>query len=96
MGNLVLVCEQRGCELGDLPLSVYREASELFEPDILRTVDLDAVVDARSSEGGTAPPALTAQFKLVRTSFATDEATLASIPVQLAIGRQYETFQSES
>ena len=96
VGNLVLVCEQRGCELGDLPLSVYREASELFEPDILRTVDLDAVVNARSSEGGTAPAALAAQFKLVRTSFATDEATLAGIPVQLAIGRQYETFQSES
>jgi argininosuccinate lyase len=54
VGRLVRECEDRGCELSDLPLAVYRAASPLFEPDILG-LDVDAALAARNVPGGTAP-----------------------------------------
>src|SRR6185312_15183328 len=49
VGSLV-----RGCELNELPLSVYTAASPLFEPDILN-LDVDSALAARDIPGGTAP-----------------------------------------
>ncbi len=54
VGQLVRECEARGCELNQLPLAVYRAASDLFEPDIL-SLDVDAALAARDLPGGTAP-----------------------------------------
>ncbi len=54
VGRLVRECEERGCELGGLPIAVYRGASPLFEPDILG-LDVDAALAARNVPGGTAP-----------------------------------------
>ncbi len=54
VGELVRECEQRECELNQLPLDVYRAASPLFEPDILH-LDVEAALAARDIPGGTAP-----------------------------------------
>jgi len=54
VGSLVRACEERGCELNQLPLSVYTAASPLFEPDILN-LDVDSALAARDIPGGTAP-----------------------------------------
>ncbi len=54
VGGLVRECEQRGCELNELPLEVYKSASSLFEADIL-SLDVEAALAARDIGGGTAP-----------------------------------------
>ncbi|MEX0781843.1 MAG: argininosuccinate lyase [Dehalococcoidia bacterium] len=54
VGGLVRECEQRRCELNQLPLDVYNAASPLFEADIL-ALDVDAALAARDIPGGTAP-----------------------------------------
>ncbi|MCC7366751.1 MAG: argininosuccinate lyase [Dehalococcoidia bacterium] len=54
VGRLVRECEERGCELNELPFAVYREASELFGEDIL-ALDVDSALAARDVPGGTAP-----------------------------------------
>jgi argininosuccinate lyase len=53
-GGLVRECEQRRCELSELPMDVYKHASELFEPDILE-LNVDSALAARDIPGGTAP-----------------------------------------
>jgi argininosuccinate lyase len=54
VGALVRECEQRGCDLHELPFEVYREASPLFEPDVLE-ITVDSALAARDVVGGTAP-----------------------------------------
>lgn len=54
VGHLVQECEQRHCELNQLPFEMYQAASALFEPDIL-ALDVDAALAARDVPGGTAP-----------------------------------------
>ena len=87
VGHLVLVCEKRGCQLDDLPLEVFQEASELFEADIVRELDIDAIVAARTSEGGTAPAAVAVQLKVVRGALTADEAVLEGLAPVVPMGR---------
>lgn len=54
VGGLVRACEELGCELNELPFETYREASVLFERDILE-LDVDSALAARDIPGGTAP-----------------------------------------
>lgn len=54
VGHLVQECEQRRCELNQLPFEVYEAASTLFEHDIL-ALDVDSALAARDVPGGTAP-----------------------------------------
>jgi argininosuccinate lyase len=54
VGGLVRACEELGCELNELPFETYREASALFERDILE-LDVDSALAARDIPGGTAP-----------------------------------------
>ncbi|GAB4335475.1 MAG: argininosuccinate lyase [Dehalococcoidia bacterium] len=54
VGSLVRECERRGCELNALPLEVYRDASELFEADVL-DITVDSALASRDIPGGTAP-----------------------------------------
>ncbi|NPD30808.1 argininosuccinate lyase [Eggerthellaceae bacterium zg-1084] len=77
VGHLVLLCEQRGCDLADLSLADFQAESPLFEDDIVRELDLQAIVAARTSEGGTAPGAVAAQMVLVEQHLSSDEAFLA-------------------
>ena len=86
VGRLVLVCEERGCRLDDLPLSVFQEASALFGPDIVSALDIDAIVAARTTMGGTAPSAVEEQLRLVRTSLVADEAHVEGMPPVVPMG----------
>lgn len=86
VGRLVLVCEERGCRLDDLPLAVFQEASPLFGPDIVSSLDIDAIVGARSTMGGTSPSAVREQMRLVRATLVADEAHLEGISSLVPMG----------
>ncbi len=64
VGALVLLCEQRGCDLEDLSLDDYKEACDLFDADIVDYLNPEALVKARKSFGGTAPDAVSEQLNL--------------------------------
>ncbi|GGJ72630.1 argininosuccinate lyase [Anoxybacillus voinovskiensis] len=53
VGKLVLTCIEKGIFLADLPLSEYKEASNLFEEDIYEALDPYTAVNRRNSAGGT-------------------------------------------
>ena len=73
VGRLVLECEKRGCELDGLSLSDFQAQSDLFEEDIVAMLDLDAIVDARLTYGGTGRAAVKAQFEEARQRLKADE-----------------------
>lgn len=79
VGRLVLLCEQRGCDLADLALEDFRAESELFEADIVASLDLDAIVAARTTEGATAGSAVAEQLRQAKAALGGDEATLGSL-----------------
>ena len=86
VGRLVLECDKRGCQLGDLPLSTLRDASDLFDEDIAGALDIDAIVAARTTEGGTAPEAVEAQMEQAFTALADDEAAVAGLSPVVSMG----------
>ncbi len=65
VGKLVVACEERGCDLGGLPLELYRAASALFEADV-REISVDSSLTARDLTGGTAPKRVRAAAKELR------------------------------
>ena len=65
-GRLVLYAEKHGCKLGEIPLSVYREYSDVFENDVLDAVKIENVVAGRSCIGGPAPVAVKAELDEIR------------------------------
>ena len=65
-GQLVARCIADGLVLETLPLSVYREYSELFDETVFEAIDLDACVERRISEGGTSVPSVEAQITYVK------------------------------
>ncbi len=62
VGHLVLECEKRGCGLEDLTLAELREASELFQEDVVGTLDPAGIARARTTYGGTGNEAVRAQL----------------------------------
>ena len=62
VGHLVLLCDQRGCDLEDLTLDDFKAESDLFESDIVECLNLPAIVAARTTFGGTAPDAVRVQL----------------------------------
>ncbi|MCI1480599.1 MAG: argininosuccinate lyase [Eggerthellaceae bacterium] len=78
VGHLVLECEKRGCSLDDLSLADFKKESDLFEEDITGALDLPAIVDARTTEGGTGSAAVAAQLEKVQARLAADEAALSA------------------
>ena len=76
VGHLVLVCEQRGCGLGDLSLADFKAECELFEADITGALDLESIVAARTTEGGTGHAAVRVQLAQAKEVFAADEASV--------------------
>lgn len=76
VGHLVLLCEQRGCDLDDLALEDFKAASDLFEEDITASLDLESIVAARTTEGGTGHEAVRAQLNLAKEALAADAAAL--------------------
>ena len=77
VGHLVLEAEKRSCDISELPIEVFKAASDLFGRDITRALDLDAIVAARTTEGGTAPAAVEAQFRRARARYLVDESSMA-------------------
>lgn len=86
VGHLVLECDKRSCQLSELPAEVFAQASPLFGPDIASALDIDSIVAARVTEGGTAPSAVEEQMKFVRTSLVGDEARLAGLSYVIEMG----------
>ena len=66
VGGLVLECEKRGCGLEDLTLDDLRAASDLFEDDIIGTLDPESIANARTTYGGTGIDAVLLQFEEAR------------------------------
>ncbi|MBO4352108.1 MAG: argininosuccinate lyase [Eggerthellaceae bacterium] len=77
VGHLVLLCEQRGCGLEDLALDDFKTESALFEADIIEALDLPAIANARTTEGGTGHDAVVAQLALVEEGLAADEVAVS-------------------
>lgn len=76
VGHLVLLCEQRGCNLDDLSFDDFKAASPLFEEDIVKALDLPSIVAARITEGGTGEAAVTQQMEKAKAALAADESLL--------------------
>ena len=76
VGHLVLLCEQRGCNLDDLSFDDFKAASPLFEEDIVKTLDLPSIVAARTTEGGTGEAAVAQQMGKAKAALAADESLL--------------------
>lgn len=76
VGHLVLLCEQRGCNLDDLSFDDFKAASPLFKEDIVRALDLPSIVAARTTEGGTGEAAVTQQMEKAKAALAADESLL--------------------
>ncbi|MEE0704779.1 MAG: argininosuccinate lyase [Adlercreutzia sp.] len=76
VGHLVLLCEKRGCDLEDLTLADFQAESSLFEADIAGALNLEAIVAARTTYGGTGHEAVRAQMVEAQARQATDQAKL--------------------
>ncbi len=76
VGHLVLLCDQRGCGLEDLSLDDFKAESQLFEADIVEALDLEAIADARTTEGGTSRSAIRVQLEQVEAALRADEQAI--------------------
>ena len=65
-GQLVAKCIQEGTVLEALPLSTYKEFSELFENDLYNDIDLLTCVEKRISQGGTSVASVEQQMAFVK------------------------------
>ena len=72
----MLLCEQRGCGLEDLSLEDFKAESELFEADIVESLDAESIADARVTEGGTGRMAIKEQLAMVEQGLARDKEQL--------------------
>ena len=65
-GRLVAECIQKGEVLENLPLSVYKEYSELIDEDIYEAIDLTNCMESRISLGGTSVKSVEMQINHVK------------------------------
>ena len=65
-GQLVALCMREGCVLETLPLSRYREFSDLFDEDLYAAIDLKTCMEKRGSEGGTSVASVEKQIAAAR------------------------------
>ncbi len=86
VGHLVLEAEKAGCDISELPLSTFQAASDLFGEDVAGAFDLDAIVAARTTRGGTAPAAVAQQMEKVEAALAADEEALAGLSPVVEMG----------
>ncbi len=76
VGHLVLLCAKRGCDLDDLSLADFKAESDLFEDDIAGALDLESIVAARTTFGGTGNEAVREQMDAAKAQLAADGAQL--------------------
>lgn len=77
VGHLVLLCDKRGCDLSALSLDDFRAESELFEQDITEALDLESIVAARTTFGGTGHSAVKEQMELAKNVLNADKEAVA-------------------
>ncbi len=77
VGHLILECEKRGCNLDDLTLEDFKAESPLFEADITNELNLEHIVDARCTYGGTSPSAVAVQLDEAKAKLEKDAARFA-------------------
>lgn len=77
VGHLVLLCDKRGCDLDDLTLEDFKAESDLFEADITQALNLEAIVAARTTYGGTGNAVVADQLELGRTRLVQEKEALA-------------------
>ena len=77
VGHLVLLCDKRGCDLSDLSLDDFRAESELFEQDITEALDLESIVAARTTFGGTGHSAVKEQMEQAKDVLNADKEAVA-------------------
>jgi argininosuccinate lyase len=65
VGHLVSVCVENVATLENLPLTVFKNFSELFEKDIYDTLDIENCVKRRSSAGGPSPESVQKQIDAI-------------------------------
>ncbi len=65
-GQLVAQCIRENRVLEELPLSVYKQYSDLFEDDLYGEIDLVTCVEKRISRGGTSTASVKSQILYVR------------------------------
>jgi argininosuccinate lyase len=78
-GKLVRFCIENGKTLLELSLADYKKFSPLFENDILEALSLEAVVNRRTSRGGTAAKSVELQLQLIQESTQANRAWLAAL-----------------
>ena len=76
VGHLVLLCDKRGCQLDDLALEDFQAESDLFEPDIVNCLDLESIVAARTTYGGTGHQVVKEQLALAKALLEKDSNQL--------------------
>lgn len=77
VGHLVLLCDKRGCDLDDLTLDDFKAESDLFEADITQALNLEAIVAARTTYGGTGNSVVADQLELGCARLAQEQEALA-------------------
>jgi argininosuccinate lyase len=70
VGLAVRACQQRGCTLPELPLAQWQALHPKFGPGLFEALELEAVVAARQTYGGTAPNQVRAALKRARSRLA--------------------------
>lgn len=66
VGEIVAECIAKNCVLDELPLSEYKNHSEVFEEDLYDEISLETCVSKRLSEGGASPSSVRKQVEWVR------------------------------
>lgn len=65
-GGLVALCISKNTTLEELPLSDYKQQSELFDDDVYTAISLETCVKERKSFGGPSPESVLAQIDLTQ------------------------------
>ncbi len=55
IGQLVLICIDKGISLDDLPLEEYQKVSPVFEEDIYKAISMETCVSKRNTTGAPGP-----------------------------------------
>jgi argininosuccinate lyase len=72
VGKLVAMALSEGVDLQDLPLDRLRSVAPQLDERVYRVLDVEAVVDARTSYGGTARPRVVEQVARARAQLAAE------------------------
>ncbi|MEY8562139.1 argininosuccinate lyase [Eggerthellaceae bacterium 3-80] len=79
VGHLIKLCEERSCDLEDLTLQDFQAECELFESDVLSSLDLQAITRSRTTYGGTGHKAVLAQLDEATNALCSNRKTFTSL-----------------